>query len=431
MADLLDPVITAEIVAAKDKLVVQSNRAEVIVDGWEATGNLVADAPNDGQAYNRKYGQWALAESGGGVGDMVKVVYDPQGKEADAFARANHTGEQAIGTITGLSTSLASKVPEAPVDGKQYARKDAGWEEVVASGGGDGGVDYFTPTLVANDPFTAPVTVSDWKAIDIGNYTMDYIRDYLDIEARKYRGFPTGDGWVSSTLSTFFYTVQDDPSSAGDKIVYLTDKLGYGEYQLITKGQTGSAFPVWKAIVPKFADHPVPSIAIQELTNVESANPNTVGQVLTVLGANSVGFRDPAGGGGSTPSDLSISYTSSAAVIANSNGTGVTIASAASGQAGLLSSGNFYKLTTVGTGANKNVQVDWKQNSTSDDSYILNKPTLGTIARYDDVASSAINYVRTRAAWVDIATLGYIPEAPNDGKLYGRQGNAWVEIVLP
>lgn len=431
MADILDPVITAEIVAAKNKLVTQSNRAEVIVDGWEATGNLVKDAPNDGQAYTRKYGVWALAESGGGVGDMVKVVYDPQGKEADAFARVNHTGEQAIGTITGLSTSLASKVPEAPVDGKQYARKDAGWEEVVASGGG--GVDYFAPIYAGASPFDAPITISSWKAVAAGNYTRDYARNSMDAEAFKYRGFPKGDNWAGEGVSsTFYYTVQDDPTSVGDKIIYVKDKLGYGEFQLLTKGQTGSSIPVWRALVPRFADHPVPSLAIQGLTNVESVTPNTVGQVLTVLGANSVGFRDPTGGGGgSTATDLSITYTSSAAVIANTNGTGVTIASAASGTAGLLSAGNFVKLGGIGTGANKNVQADWNQTNTSNDSYILNKPTLGTIARFDDVASSAINYVRTRAAWVDIATLGYIPEAPNDGKLYGRKGNAWVEIVLP
>lgn len=39
-----------------------------------------------------------------GVGDMLKSVYDPQNKNADAFARANQTGTQAASTITGLAT---------------------------------------------------------------------------------------------------------------------------------------------------------------------------------------------------------------------------------------------------------------------------------------------------------------------------------------
>ena len=37
--------------------------------------------------------------------------------------------------------------PEAPEDGNQYARKDAGWEQVTASGGGDGsGLGAYTYT---------------------------------------------------------------------------------------------------------------------------------------------------------------------------------------------------------------------------------------------------------------------------------------------
>jgi len=43
---------------------------------------------------------WATA----GVGDMQKSVYDPQNKNADAFARANQTGTQPANTISGLAT---------------------------------------------------------------------------------------------------------------------------------------------------------------------------------------------------------------------------------------------------------------------------------------------------------------------------------------
>lgn len=39
-------------------------------------------------------------------GFMLQSMYDPQGIEDDAFARANHTGEQAISTVTGLQTAL-------------------------------------------------------------------------------------------------------------------------------------------------------------------------------------------------------------------------------------------------------------------------------------------------------------------------------------
>ncbi|MDM9643888.1 hypothetical protein [Rhizobium sp. S163] len=40
------------------------------------------------------------------LGFMEESVYDPQNKHADAFDRANHTGAQAISTVTGLQTAL-------------------------------------------------------------------------------------------------------------------------------------------------------------------------------------------------------------------------------------------------------------------------------------------------------------------------------------
>lgn len=49
--------------------------------------------------------------SGGGTGDMLISVYDPQGISDDAFDRANHTGAQAQSTITNLVTDLAAKAP--------------------------------------------------------------------------------------------------------------------------------------------------------------------------------------------------------------------------------------------------------------------------------------------------------------------------------
>lgn len=44
-----------------------------------------------------------------GYGLLDKATYDPQGKETDPFARANHTGTQGISTIAGLQAALDSK----------------------------------------------------------------------------------------------------------------------------------------------------------------------------------------------------------------------------------------------------------------------------------------------------------------------------------
>jgi hypothetical protein len=47
----------------------------------------------------------------GVAGEFMPIsVYDPQGISADAFARANHTGVQAIATITGLQAALDAKL---------------------------------------------------------------------------------------------------------------------------------------------------------------------------------------------------------------------------------------------------------------------------------------------------------------------------------
>ncbi|MGO8401320.1 hypothetical protein ACC783_23610 [Rhizobium ruizarguesonis] len=42
-----------------------------------------------------------------GGGNMMREIYDPQNIAADAFDRANHTGEQATSTITGLTGALS------------------------------------------------------------------------------------------------------------------------------------------------------------------------------------------------------------------------------------------------------------------------------------------------------------------------------------
>lgn len=51
---------------------------------------------------------WVNTDSNS-MGDMLKATYDPQNIAGDAFARAKHTGEQGIGTITGLQAGLDGK----------------------------------------------------------------------------------------------------------------------------------------------------------------------------------------------------------------------------------------------------------------------------------------------------------------------------------
>jgi len=70
------------------------------------TGQVLAKASNDDGDVT-----WATPS---GSGDMLASLYDPQAIEADAFDRANHTGTQAIGTITDLQSTLDGKAPLEP-----------------------------------------------------------------------------------------------------------------------------------------------------------------------------------------------------------------------------------------------------------------------------------------------------------------------------
>lgn len=70
-----------------------------------ATGQTLIKTSNANGAY-----AW---QSPPGGGDMLASLYDPQGIDGDAFDRGNHTGEQAIETITGLVAALNDRATDA------------------------------------------------------------------------------------------------------------------------------------------------------------------------------------------------------------------------------------------------------------------------------------------------------------------------------
>ena len=66
---------------------------------------------------------------GNGAGDMLASVYDPTAKNADAFARANHTGTQLKSTISDFPTSMtptAHKTSHATGGADVLAASDIG-----------------------------------------------------------------------------------------------------------------------------------------------------------------------------------------------------------------------------------------------------------------------------------------------------------------
>lgn len=120
----------------------------------------------------------ALAEGGGvggGSGDMEAATYDPNGVEDDAFDRANHTGAQAISTVTGLQTALDGKAAASALTAETNTRvaADAALDTRVsalegASPGGGGAADV---------SFNGSVVVSEASQIDFSGAAVGSVTD--------------------------------------------------------------------------------------------------------------------------------------------------------------------------------------------------------------------------------------------------------------
>lgn len=109
---------------------------QAIADELLATAPF-QEAPEDGSIYGRQNGTWAIVDTGGAtpVTAVNGNLPDGTGNVTIAIPDATSDLTNDSGFITAADVP-AAPVQEAPVDGKQYARKDAAWEEVVSSGGG-------------------------------------------------------------------------------------------------------------------------------------------------------------------------------------------------------------------------------------------------------------------------------------------------------
>lgn len=113
-------------------------QTQAIADNLLATAPF-QEAPTDGGIYGRQNSTWALVDTGGAtpVTSVNSELPDAQGNVTIEVPTLTSDLTNDSGFITAADVP-ASPVQEAPVDGKQYARQDAGWSEVVSSGGGGG-----------------------------------------------------------------------------------------------------------------------------------------------------------------------------------------------------------------------------------------------------------------------------------------------------
>jgi len=97
------------------------------------------EAPQDGGIYGRQNGQWSIVDTGGAtpVTSVNGEAPDAQGNVTIEVPTLTSELTNDSGFITA-SEVPESGIPEAPIDGQQYARQDGAWSVVEAASGGGG-----------------------------------------------------------------------------------------------------------------------------------------------------------------------------------------------------------------------------------------------------------------------------------------------------
>lgn len=115
-------------------------------------------------------------------------------------------------------------------------------------------------------------------------------------------------------------------------------------------------------------------------------NSGSVGEFIqSIDSSGNLVYATPSGGSSGISSvNLSSIYTSTGISIGNDSGSGIILNSATNTLAGLMTNTDRLKLTSIQSGAEKNINADW--NSTSGSSVILNKPDLTNLNTISNIA---------------------------------------------
>jgi hypothetical protein len=143
--------------------------SDTIVSEDEPTERLNGDAVQTGDSWFRPFdstfyvynqGTWNLVSGSGGTGTPCNGILD--GGNADD------------GTSEGVTCGGEGGIPEAPEDGQEYARKDAGW--VVVSGSGGPGATGGIPEAPQDGEYYVRSN-GQWLNLDAVLGTLGYVKE--------------------------------------------------------------------------------------------------------------------------------------------------------------------------------------------------------------------------------------------------------------
>lgn len=152
----------------------------------------VGEAPEDGQIYGRKDGEWEAVASGG---DMQKSVYDPTNANGDTFNRSNHTGTQTASTISDFENQVNIDLQDYKINGRYFLQFTVTNAIPIADGveynlfnNTDGMLSSNGTLTTTGDAWDQPVVI-DSEYLTPDTYT-DTDTPYADIETAIFLNVP-------------------------------------------------------------------------------------------------------------------------------------------------------------------------------------------------------------------------------------------------
>lgn len=217
-------VATAQAVQATQAAVAATHARDDAEEALQTLQSTVGygDAPATGVTYGRKDNAWVVVESGGGggVGTVVSVnnktpdaagnielSYSDLKNKPTLFSGAYNDLSGKPTLFSGAYADLTGKptvLPEAPLDGKQYARKDGAWSEVEGGTGGGGTGGGGTNSAYTNlNPLAvkySPTAVAWFKSNSRVGANVEFESEAL---ANAALGSYTTDASTPATLSPY------------------------------------------------------------------------------------------------------------------------------------------------------------------------------------------------------------------------------------